>query len=825
MKILLPFCFLSTLPFLAFAQNGVTPDRKGDGIISGIVKDSLTNLPIEFAAIAIQDTMAHRPFDGNISDNKGKFIITSVPIGSFDVVISFVGYKTKAIKVHVKDNNVITLGVVSLIPRAEILKEIIVEGQKSLIEEKVDRTVYNAEKDKSVGGGNATDVMRRVPFLSVDIDGNVTLRGSQNIKVLINNKPSTISASNLADALKQISASEIKSVEVITSPSARYDADGSAGIINIILKKNNLQGKNLFTDLGIGMRASFSTISGGYRNKKMGFTIGGFGRAAYNLTGDFKNIQTIGSTVTIQNAGVRRNELMGAYNLGWDYELNKNNYLTASARYTVFNSHNFQDNLLTNTFRNGTLDTTLLKQVEVTGLSGTVDMSCDYTHSFKKPQREFSFLTLFSRNDRTNDFINNNESPNDFSLIGRLKNTNGSFNQEVTFQSDYQTPLGANQLLEIGGKHIMRNVTSDFKYLNAVGEGGYVLNLSPSLSNVFSYQQTVNAGYFNYTMSTKSAYSLKVGGRYEYTTINAQLPNQSEYSTKIPPYGVFVPSINISRKLKNGRTIKAAYNRRIQRPSIQLLNPNIQASNPLNITVGNPALAPEYTNNYELSYTTFIKGTTVNFATFYRNTTGSIQSVRRPSVTGDTVRTTFANIGTESTYGINFFANFVVGKKVSLNGGTDLYYVVLDNNLPLTDPNNLNYAAHNEGWVMSARLSGGYNITSGWSLYVYGWYRARQVQLQGYQSGFPYYSLTLKKEFTNKKGAVSSLGFGAENFFSPSIVVNNLVQSKTIVQQSTNVTHNLSLRVYFSYKIGKVITERERKKKSVKNDDLKDVKD
>ena len=374
-------------------------------------------------------------------------------------------------------------------------------------------------------------------------------------------------------------------------------------------------------------------------------------------------------------------------------------------------------------------------------------------------------------------------------------------------------------------KHIMRNVTSDFKYLNAVGEGPYVLNLSPSLTNVFSYQQTVNAGYFNYTMSTKSAYSLKAGGRYEYTTINAQLPNQSEYSTKIPSYGVFVPSVNISRKLKNGRTIKAAYNRRIQRPSIQFLNPNVQASNPLNITVGNPALAPEYTNNYELSYTTFIKGTTLNFATFYRNTTGSIQSVRRPSVTGDTVKTTFANIGTESTYGINFFANFVVGKKVSLNGGTDLYYVVLDNNLPLTDPNNLNYSAHNEGWVMSARLSGGYNIKNGWSLYAYGWYRARQVQLQGYQSGFPYYSLTLKKEFANKKGTVSSIGLGAENFLSPSIVVNNLVQSKTIVQQSTNVTHNLSFRVYFSYKIGKVITEKERKKKSVNNDDLKAIKD
>src|SRR5260221_222331 len=273
MKTLLLCFFLSTLTFLGFAQNGTTPDRKGDGIISGVIKDSLTNLPVEFAAIAIQDTIAHKPFDGNISDRKGKFIIGPLPIGAFDVVISFVGYNTKAIKVNITEQTkTISLGVINLIPRTEILKEIIVEGQKSLVEEKVDRTVYNAERDKTIGGGDATDVMRRVPLLSVDIDGNVSLRGSQNIKVLINNKPSTISASNLADALKQIPADQIKTVEVITSPSAKYDAEGSAGIINIINKENTLQGMTLNIDSGSGYRGSNLGLNGSYRKGKMGFS-------------------------------------------------------------------------------------------------------------------------------------------------------------------------------------------------------------------------------------------------------------------------------------------------------------------------------------------------------------------------------------------------------------------------------------------------------------------------------------------------------------------------------------------------------------------------
>ncbi|HLZ15738.1 MAG TPA: outer membrane beta-barrel protein, partial [Cyclobacteriaceae bacterium] len=600
-KTMLSFILAGAPSIFAMAQNETPAGLKGDGLVSGVVKDSLTNLPIEFATIAIQDTTTGKLFDGTVSDDKGKFQLAELPPGEFYLVVSFVGYNQRKLRVNVTgQGKTQNIGLVALTPRAEMLKEITVEGQKSLIEEKVDRTVYNAERDKSIGGGDATDVMRRVPMLSVDIDGNVSLRGSQNIKVLVNGKPSTIGASSLADALKQIPANQIKSVEVITSPSAKFDADGSAGIINIVLKKNILQGMNLGMDGAIGLRASFFGLNGGYRNKKMGFSVGGFGRAAYHVTGNYRNDQLVGDTRSIQDAGTRRNDLAGNYNAGWEYEINKRNYLTASARYSLLNSHNFQDNLFTSTYRSGVLDTVLLKQVDVTSLSGTVDMSFDYTHTFSKPQREFSFLTLFSRTDRTNDFVNLNDNPNDFSLISRLKNINGSFNQEVTLQSDYQTPMGTNQLLEIGGKHIIRNVTSDFKYLTAAGNNAYALNPAPNLTNVFNYQQAVNAGYLNYTLSTKSAYSFKVGGRYEFTSIHAELPNQTEYSTRIPSYGIFVPSINISRKLKNGRTIKFAYSRRIQRPSIQFLNPNIQASNPLNITVGNPTLAPEFTNNYEL---------------------------------------------------------------------------------------------------------------------------------------------------------------------------------------------------------------------------------
>jgi len=809
MRRILIGCLCSVLTVHAAAQ-----------MVTGIVQDSITHAPVKFVTIGIRRPESDSVSRETITDDKGRFVFGKLQQGTFEVTLSFVGYSPKKLPIVITaDSKTINLGIIFLGPRAEMLKEVIVDSKKSLIEERIDRTVYNVERDKTTGGGDATDALRRVPLLSVDIDGNVTLRGSPNIKVLINGKPSTIGANNLADALKQIPADQIRSVEVITSPSAKYDADGSAGIINIILKKNELRGVILDMDGAIGLRASFFGLDGGYRNNKMGLAIGGFGRESYNVTGEYNNVQTVGSETTYQTAGIRKGDLSGNYNLGWDYEPDKNNYMTASLRYNLLNSHNYQDNLRTDSYQGAIPDSTILNQVQMTGKSGTVDMSFDYTHAFARPQREFSFLTLFSRTDRTNGFTSAQQSPADDSLIGKLRNNNISSNQEITLQADYQSPIDSSQLLDVGAKYIIREVVSDYEYLSAAGNGEYMPDLSPSLTNQFIYHQKVTTGYFDYTLTTKSAYSFRAGARYEFTSISAQIPNPTAYAASIPSYGVLMPGIIIARRLKNGKMIKLAYNRRIQRPSIQFLNPNLVASNPLSVTTGNPTLGPEYSNNIEISYNTAIQRTTLNFAGFYRHTTNAIESLSLPSPGGDTIYKTYANIGKESTGGLNIFANLVIGQKVSLSGGADLYYTVLDNDPPLADTADAYYAGHNKGWIFSGRLSGGYTFKKGWSLYIYSVYRGRQVQIQGYQSGFPYYSLTLRREFLKKKGTI---GLGMENFFSPGIAVKNYVQSEALTQQSTTLTHTLSFRLNLSYKIGKLTVEKmERKKKSITNDDQK----
>jgi ferric enterobactin receptor len=832
MKKFLFLLVLTTGSSVAFAQA----PSKGNGKISGVVKDSTNNaLPVEYANVTLIDQSTDKPVDGAMCDDKGKFSISKIAPGTYTVSVSFLGYDTKNVKnITVTDaKSDFDLGTVAIGQTAKVLKEVVVEGQKALVEEKVDRTVYNAENDQTTKGGDATDVLKRVPMLSVDMDGNVSLRGSQNIKVLINNKPSTITASSVADALKQIPADQIKTVEVITSPSAKYDAEGSAGIINIITKKNNMQGFSLNVDGSAGYRGSNLGLNGSYRKGKMGFSLGGFGRSGYNVHGTFQNNQTTNFTdpsdnslislLNIQQANTHRNDIGGNYTLGWDYDINKNNSLTASVRYGARNNYSYQDNLLTQTFQNDALLSMNTKNVKTTDLSGTVDMNLNYTHTFAKPQREFSLLALYSRNNRTNNFVSGTLSAQQIDSI-RNKNVNTSINRESAIQVDYQTPIGSTQLLEVGGKNIMRAVTSDYKYFIATGtEGDYSPSNNPQqVANVFNYNQNITSGYLSYTLSLPSGYAIKAGSRYEYTTINAHFQNPSatsEESTNIPSYGVLVPSANISRKLKNGNVLKAAYNRRIQRPSIQFLNPNLQYSNSLSVTRGNTGLSPEYTNNYELAYSTYVGGSSLNFSGFMRNTNNSIQSIRKPfHPASDTVLTTYANIGKEDAYGMSVFAGINVSNKFTLNGGTDVYYAVLNNNNP--DPQ---YNSHNEGWVYNIRMFGNYKVADTWGLQFFGFYRGRQVLLQGFQGGFGVYSISVKKDLLNKKG---SLGLGAENMFTPSIRIHNSVSSPLIDSRSVNVIHNTNFKITFSYRIGKMSFDSPRKrKKSISDDDLKEAAD
>jgi len=850
---LLAATFLAS-PRLGYGQAGGRPaaaaSTRSAGRLSGIVTEAATGKPVSYATVNVINPSTNSPVNGGVAGDDGKFVLPGIPAGTYRVEVSFLGYTTqsRSVTIPATGGNV-ALGTISLAATAQKLGEVVVTGKKPLIEERVDRTIYNADVDKTTAGGDATDVLKRVPLLSVDLDGNVSLRGSSNIRVLINNKPSTIAASSVADALKQIPADQIQTVEVITSPSAKYDAEGSGGIINIVTKTNNLKGGSLGINTSAGIRASNLGLNGNYRNNKFGISLGGFGRASYNQPGSFDNSQTSVSlgtgdrTTVAQSAATRRNDAFGRYTLGLTYDFDKHNSLAGSLAYGVRNSNNYQDGLISRIGTNGgAMAVNSLRDVASTNNSNTIDASLNYTHTYQTEQRELSVLTLFSRNNQISNFTNSVFNPSDLSkntYIGQLGNNNDSYNEEYTAQIDYQTPTVKNQLLEMGAKDIVRRVNSDYSYF--YDPALQPTAGSPSLNNSFRYRQNVTAGYVTYTIGLPKGFTVKPGVRFEYTTISADFTNNKGVltNTNIPDYGVLVPSINFSRKLENGNVVKLSYNRRIQRPSLQFLNPNVQASNPLNASAGNPLLRPEYTNNYELGYSTTVKQkVNLNVTAFVRNTTGAIQTVRVPlpdSLNPNRIQgallSTFQNAGTENAYGSSLFAGANSGK-LSLNGSVDVYYAVLRNN----DPSVL-YNSSNKGFVTNARVFGSYDLGKSYSLQLFGFYRGQQVQLQGYQSGFGIYSLSLQKSFAEKRG---SIGFGAENFFNgtrrirtdvstPYVDsyayngVNVPINGPILTQNSTNLSQTLNFKINFSYRIGKLTAgDTPRRGKGVNNDDLKE---
>lgn len=802
--------FLATAHNYSFAQA----PAQGNSKISGIVLDSAAAKGVEFASIALFNAADNKAVDGTTADESGKFALAKVAPGSYKLMISFIGYKDQAVSVKVENGKDVELGSIRLASSVQNLQEVTITGEKSLVEEKVDRLVFNAEKDITSKGGDASDLLRKVPMLSVDLDGNVSLRGSSNIRVLINNKPSTIIASNVADALKQIPADMIKSVEVITSPSAKYDAEGSGGIINIITKKNNLQGLTLNIDSGVGNRGSNLGLNGSYRKGKMGFTLGGFGRAFYNKATSVLDQTTYSggsSFLTNQSSTAKDRGLFGQYSLGWDYDLGKNQALSAGLRYGTRNFIQKQD-LTINQYENSILNNSSLRKVDRKDLSGTVDFNIDYIRTFK-PQQEWSISTLYSRTGLTNNFNTDilNESG---SVASKLKNENKNENSELTLQTDYQTPLGKNQLLEFGAKGIFRTVNSDFKYFTAGESGDFVMSTA-NPSGALNYKQNVAAGYFSYTLSTKNKYTFKLGTRYEYTGITADMGENKPID--IPAYGNLVPSINVSKALSGSTTLKAAYNRRIQRPGIQQLNPNVNLSNPQSISTGNPALSPELTDNFELALSTNIKKTYINASVFARQTNNSITQVRMAVDTlQGAIVTTYENIGKQKAYGANIFANVYLTPKWTLNGSIDILHSYLEGQTTALDGTSTGVS--NSGFNYGGRLMSQISLQNGWGVQAFGFYRGKEIQLQGTRTGFYLYSLGFKKDFASKKG---SIGFAAENFLTKGVRFTSDLTSPQFVQTGATQLYNRNFKVTFSYSIGKMSFNAPKKKtKSVNNTDV-----
>lgn len=812
--------FKKLLFFLLLTSFSYAQNVKGDAKITGTLLDSTTQAPVEFATLTLyKSPNLSQPVDGTMTDEKGKFELKDLAYGEYVIKFSFIGYVDKSSELITLNQKTLNLGQVVLLPSAKQLKEVEITGQAAVIEERVDRLVYNADKDITSKGGDATEILRKVPLLSVDLDGNVQLRGSSSIRVLINNKPSTIMATSVADALRQIPADQVKTVEVITSPSAKYDAEGATGIINIITKKNNLEGYSMNIDLGGGNRGGNLGLNGNVKMGKLGFTLGGWGRGNYNPSSSIfyqegLAASVLDTTYSTRQVGDGKDKMfMGRYSLGMDYDISTSKSISAGARFGAF-SFNREQDLLINEYMKTNNTTTDLRSSNLNVMNKmpntSWDFNLDYLHVIK-PQKEFSISTLYSRTNSNSEFSRSPIGPG-----MSFDNINDSRNQEFTMQADYTAPVKKNQLFEVGAKGIFRTVTSDFENRSSA----FPL---PQLGNL-DYNQNITAAYLGYTLSTKSKYTVKVGGRYEYTDIAAKtLVIDQIKSLNIPSYGNLIPSVNISKTFAKLYTVKMAYNQRIQRPGMQHLNPNENQSNPLRISRGNPELDPEISNNLEASVSAGIKKLYFNFSVFTRFTDNAISSLTsRMDDRGEGVTlTTFENVGKSRTTGINFFGNYQLTSKWTVNGGVEAFHMKFEGKAPGVNGLSMDFAS--EGWNVNGRLMSQMTLKKGWQVQGFGFLRGNSVIAQGTQSGWGHYALGFRKEFKNKKG---SIGLNAQNFLKEKMKFTSSLHTFQNIQENIDYRYNRGFNVTLNYKIGKMGADAFRPKKrakGVQNDDIKDA--
>lgn len=786
-----------------FGGGGV----KYTGKISGVVLDTLTNLEVPFATVSLKREGRDKIINGTLSDENGKFDFQDVAPGKYDIEISFLGYDMKTITgvETTKKNLDYNMGNILLVPRDYVLDEVRITEKRSLFENKIDRIVFNAEDDSSVAGGDATDVLRKVPNLSVDLNGNVSIRGSQNIRILINGKPSGMFSTNVADALKMFPADQIKRVEVITSPGAKYDGEGSGGIINIVTKKANIEGVAGTVNLNGGNIQNSGSLNLNMGKGRFGSTVNGSVFYSTPQTGIFtferKEFSSLGESVLTQGGETETSRLGFNGSASAFYDFNAYNALNTS--YTLrgfgFDTDGLSTGSLTG-FDGQELFSFQNKNVGNNLFSG-FDWNTDYTRKFEaNEQQELIIAYQLSKGDQDtdNDIIGTGTLPN---FVRNENLFNNGDNWENTLQVDYVQPLPKSMKLEIGTKGVIRDISSDSRITDFSGGNGGVIN--QDLSNVFKYDQDVLAGYAQLNFVIKKIQFI-TGMRYEHTTIAGAFEDLDLDLDFNNSYDNWLPSFTVSKGLSNFRNLKFTFSKRIQRPSLFNINPFVNNSDLTNIRVGNPTLEPEITDQYEVGYNTRVAGFNIFGSGYYKRTTDIIEQIL--TISEGVSNNTFANVGTNNSFGINMFINKSINKfNIRFGGDVFTYDATGVVNGEVRSNSALNYQLFSNGE---------YSITSTLKADFFGFFRSKQPTLQGSTPSFSIMGIGARKDIKSW-----SIGFNVIQPFDANQEFNTFQEGAGFSQFSGFSIPFRSVRLNVRYKFGKVDFKERRSK--IRNTDQK----
>ena len=671
--------------------------------VSGKIIDSDYNTPLEYATISIYDSEKKNLINGVISDNSGFFSI-EVKKGLYDIKIEYISFRTKSLE-KIDVQNSIDLGNINISIDENLLDEIEVVGEKTEIEIKLDKTVYNIGKDLTLKGSSVSDVLDNLPSLEVDVDGNVSLRGNQSVRILINGKPSGLVGISSNDALKQFPSESVEKVEVITSPSARYNAEGTAGIINIVLRKNKLAGLNGSASLNLGdpRRVGISTNLN-YRTKKISL-FSNIGDNSTKYINGFKN-ETEYFTNSEKNNflyenGERNSERnSNYYNGGVEYFFNEKTSFVASFVNNSSDGLTNTSNLIDQTFDNiNSLSERLEDENEI---DENKEFSFNFSKKFNDKGHELTidYQKQKSFEIESSSILNNKLKPIFERNLSEKITTDENQNSEL-YKVDYVLPIGEEGQFEAGFRRSNQHQKIDYLVEKEDNSGNYISD--NNLSNTLLYNEKVNAYYTQYG-NKKNNFSYLVGLRFEESITNVtQVVNGDNTQKK---YNDLFPTLNMAIELKEDETITLGYNRRIRRARSYFINPFPSRSSITNIFQGNPNIEPTYSNGIDLGYLKRFSQTTINGSIYFRKSTGEFTFITENTgesvlVNGNLVpviRRTPINLASNSQTGIEFNVNYTKSKLWRVRGNINFF----ESNLK-GEYNGVIYDSKNFSW--SGRLN------------------------------------------------------------------------------------------------------------------------
>ena len=793
----------------------------GENYISGTVYDSVTNAPLEYATVTLFIKNNSKPLTGTVTDKLGYFILKDIKDGVYSIVFEFIGYhsfSTKEFQLD-KKHNPVEFKKILLSQQKINLESYTIIAQSKIIENKIDKMVFNAERDISSQSGVATDVLRKVPMVSIDVDGNVQLSGSSGIRFLLNGKPSTAFGSSITDVLQSIPASAIKSIEVITNPGAKYSASGLGGIINIILKTNKAKGYNGSLSLSAGTRIENGSFNFNVRNNNFGFN------AFFNVNKKL-NVETPTSSTRISNDSNKINTLLQygssmferhsfQTGMGFDWTYKKLNSFTGAISYKNFGSNNNGIFNQSNQIFDGSYFPPVLSLMNNNNhfSFNNVDASLNYKRTFKKEDQELEIIVNNSLGNDHDSFNNTQKSIPLNSMFYGSNSNNPSRVNETSISVDYTEPVRKEVVFGAGSKVTLYNIKSRSR-VSHYQTSTQLFEDNASLSNYLDYKQNVYAAYSEISFPVSTLFKTKIGMRYERTEINSFYSNAQKQST-IPGYNTLVPSIYFSKNIGEKEVIKLSYSKRIERPDYEDLNPFVNTNDPKNLSAGNSDLKPEIGHRIELAYSREIKNKgSVMVSLFYRINDHDIQPYIvfysaynvGDSVYYNVALNTRQNIGMEKNIGINLFGNVNLTSKLTVSGNVFLFrrhtINVLDDGY---NYNSFNYRIN---------MNSTYQFTNSLVAEFFGNFNSSRHEAQGKYPSYTNYSLAIRKQFWKKKG---SLALTAINFFQENINQNTVLNGPGF---STNYYRGIpsrSIGVNFAWKFGKLEFKKSKSESDLNN--------